>query len=201
MLGALITLGGIGNFIGAWSSEKLVERFPLGKVLIGTHVLAGSMWLLIPMAHGPWYMAASFLGASQLFGDIAYPIYDIHELTLRQSVTPTRSAGPRERKHADAVQGLLAAGRDRRRPHRAALWRPIHLDAGCAGDFRVVAMADVFAGAGIERTCAQIVAQGCRRVCGRPAGCPPGIGKKPQLPAKGRRGHALPALPSATETS
>jgi len=53
-------------------------------VLIGTHVLAGSRWLLIPMAHGPWYMAASFLGASQLFGDMAYPIYGIHELTLRQ---------------------------------------------------------------------------------------------------------------------
>ena len=93
VLGVLITLGGIGNFIGAWSSEKLVERFPLGKVLIGTHVLAGSMWLLIPMAHGPWYMAASFLGASQLFGDMAYPIYDIHELTLRQSVTPPEVLG------------------------------------------------------------------------------------------------------------
>ena len=93
VIGVLITLGGIGNLVGAWSSDKLVERFPLGKVLIGTHVLAGAMWLLIPMAHGPWYVAAAFLGASQLFGDMAYPIYDIHELTLRQSVTPPEVLG------------------------------------------------------------------------------------------------------------
>jgi hypothetical protein len=56
-------------------------------------VLAGSRWLLIPMAHGPWYMAASFLGASQLFGDMVYPIYGIHELTLRRSVTPPEVLG------------------------------------------------------------------------------------------------------------
>jgi predicted MFS family arabinose efflux permease len=93
VVGVLITLGGLGNFVGAWTSEKLVERFALGKVLIGTHVLAGFMWLLIPMAHGPWYVAAAFLGASQLFGDMAYPIYDIHELTLRQSVTPPEVLG------------------------------------------------------------------------------------------------------------
>jgi predicted MFS family arabinose efflux permease len=93
VVGVVITLGGLGNFVGAWTSEKLVERFALGKVLIGTHVLAGFMWLLIPMAHGPWYVAAAFLGASQLFGDMAYPIYDIHELTLRQSVTPPEVLG------------------------------------------------------------------------------------------------------------
>jgi predicted MFS family arabinose efflux permease len=93
VLGVLITLGGIGNFIGAWSSEKLVERFPLGNLFIGSHVLAGLMWLLIPLAHGPWYVAAAFLGASQLFGDMAYPVYDIHELTLRQSVTPPEVLG------------------------------------------------------------------------------------------------------------
>ena len=89
----LITLGGIGYFIGAWSSEKLVERFPLGKLFIASHVLAGSCWLLIPMAHGPWYVAAAFLGASQFFGDMAYPVYDIHALTLRQSVTPPEVLG------------------------------------------------------------------------------------------------------------
>ncbi|MBZ5592147.1 MAG: MFS transporter [Acidobacteriia bacterium] len=93
VLGVLITLGGFGNFFGAWISERIVERFPLGKVMIGTHVVAGLMWLLIPLAHGPWYVAAAFLGASQLFGDMAYPIYDIHELTLRQSVTPPEVLG------------------------------------------------------------------------------------------------------------
>lgn len=93
VIGVLITLGGIGYFVGAWSSEKLVERFPLGKLFIASHVLAGSCWLLIPMAHGPWYVAAAFLGASQLFGDMAYPVYDIHALTLRQSVTPPEVLG------------------------------------------------------------------------------------------------------------
>jgi MFS family permease len=93
VLGVLITLGGVGNFFGAWMSERIVERFPLGRVMIGSHVVVGFMWLLIPLAHRPWYVAAAFLGTAQLFGDMAYPLYDIHEVTLRQSVTPPAVLG------------------------------------------------------------------------------------------------------------
>ena len=93
VLGVLITLGGVGNFFGAWMSERIVERFPLGRVMIGSHVVVGFMWLLIPLAHQPWYLAAAFLGVAQLFGDAAYPLYDIHEVTLRQSVTPPEVLG------------------------------------------------------------------------------------------------------------
>jgi len=150
VIGVLITLGGIGYFIGAWSSEKLVERFPLGKLFIASHVLAGSCWLLIPMAHGPWYMAAAFLGASQLFGDMAYPVYDIHALTLRQSVTPPEVLGRVNASMQMLVQRLLAGGRDGRRPHRAALWRAIHASARRAGDSRVRVVAGVFTGEGVE---------------------------------------------------
>jgi predicted MFS family arabinose efflux permease len=50
-------------------------------------------WLLIPLARGPWYVAAAFLGAAQLFGDISYPVYNVHELTLRQSIAPPEILG------------------------------------------------------------------------------------------------------------
>jgi predicted MFS family arabinose efflux permease len=93
ILGLLIALGGAGNLFGALISERVVERFGLGRAMIGSHLLVGGMWLLIPLARGEWYVAAAFLGASQLFGDMAYPVYDIHEVTLRQSVTPPEVLG------------------------------------------------------------------------------------------------------------
>jgi predicted MFS family arabinose efflux permease len=93
LLGLIITLGGIGNFFGALISERLVKRFPLGHVLIASTWLSGVTWLLIPLARGPWYVAAAFLGAAQLFGDISYPVYNVHELTLRQSIAPPEILG------------------------------------------------------------------------------------------------------------
>jgi MFS family permease len=110
VLGMLITLGGFGSFTGAWMSDRLVERFTLGKLMIGTHVVAGFMWLLIPLAHGPWYMAAAFLAAQQLFGDMAYPIYDIHELTLRQLVTPPEALGRVNACMQMLFRGMLPVG-------------------------------------------------------------------------------------------
>jgi hypothetical protein len=38
-------------------------------------------------------MAAVYLGAAQLLGDVAFPIYYVHELTLRQQITPPELLG------------------------------------------------------------------------------------------------------------
>ncbi len=55
-------------------------------------LLFGLSMLLIPAARGPLAIAALFLMAAQL-GDGAMVIYEINEISLRQTITPDRLLG------------------------------------------------------------------------------------------------------------
>lgn len=88
VLGIIVTLGGIGAFAGAIFAERIASHFSVGRTMIGAAMASGVISLLIPLAPGPGWMAVACLGAAQLFGDVAYPVYGIHEATLRQSITP-----------------------------------------------------------------------------------------------------------------
>jgi predicted MFS family arabinose efflux permease len=81
-LGIVITLGGIGNLAGALLARRAARHYPVGKVLIAAAVWQGVMALFIPLAAQPGWFAVACLGASQLFGDVAHPVFNINELTL-----------------------------------------------------------------------------------------------------------------------
>jgi predicted MFS family arabinose efflux permease len=93
VLGVVVTLGGIGAFVGAIFAERIARRFSVGRTMIGAAVTSGVLSFLIPLAPGPGWVAVACLGAAQLIGDIAYPVYGIHEATLRQSITPPELLG------------------------------------------------------------------------------------------------------------
>ncbi len=87
ILGALIAVGGTSSMAGALAAPRVVERWGYGNSLIGAIATAGAAALLIPMAHGPRWLAAAFLAAAQ-FGDAIWPVYSINQLGIRQGVTP-----------------------------------------------------------------------------------------------------------------
>jgi predicted MFS family arabinose efflux permease len=91
-LGVIIALGGVSSFIGAVLVERIVARFALGRTLIGATILSGLAALLIPLGEGP-FRGGVCLAASQLFGDIAFPVYNVPELTLRQKIAPPHLLG------------------------------------------------------------------------------------------------------------
>jgi predicted MFS family arabinose efflux permease len=93
-LGVVIMLGGISNLFGSLIAPRILLTFPLGWVLIGSATLPAVALCLIPLAPtNSWLAAAAFLGASQLLGDLGFPIYGIHETTLRQAVAPPELLG------------------------------------------------------------------------------------------------------------
>jgi len=92
-LGIVITLGGIGNLAGALLARRAARHYPVGKVLIAAAVWQGVMALFIPLAAQPGWFAVACLGASQLFGDVAHPVFNINELTLRQKAAPPHMLG------------------------------------------------------------------------------------------------------------
>ena len=92
-LGLVITLGGIGNLIGALVARPAGAHYPVGKVLIVAAVWQGLTSLLMPLASGPGWFSIACFGGAQLFGDVAFPLFNINELTLRQKAAPPHMLG------------------------------------------------------------------------------------------------------------
>lgn len=110
VLGFVIALGGVSNLTGALAAEWLGRRYPVGRILIGASLVSAFSALLIPLARGPWWVAAAVLGAAQLVGDAAYPVYSIHELTLRQRIAPPEMLGRVNAAIEMLFKGLWPAG-------------------------------------------------------------------------------------------
>lgn len=110
-IGGVVMLGGMSNLCGSLLAPRLLLTFPLGPLLIGSALLPGLAACLIPLAPSSsvWWGAA-FLGASQLIGDLGFPVFGVHELTLRQSVTPPALLGRVNAGMQMLMKGLLPAG-------------------------------------------------------------------------------------------
>ncbi|MEW5985918.1 MAG: MFS transporter [Chloroflexota bacterium] len=104
-LGLTIAMGGVGSFLGALLAGRLVSRLGLGVTLVSSLLLLALSAFLIPLARGPLVAAVTLMMAAQLFGDCFRAIYFIHEVSLRQAVTPDAFLG-----RAHATLKLLVAG-------------------------------------------------------------------------------------------
>jgi predicted MFS family arabinose efflux permease len=87
-LGVAIAFGGVGAMVGATVGPRIGRSLGLGSTLIAATALVVCSQTLIVLAHGPVAMAATFLVIQQLLGDTGFATFNIHEIALRQSVTP-----------------------------------------------------------------------------------------------------------------
>src|SRR6185295_3144793 len=86
IFGILIALGGVGASIGALFAQRIVRRVSLAATILVTSFFHGFTALFVPLASvAPAAGAVALLAAQQLFGDSAFAVYSIHELTLRQT--------------------------------------------------------------------------------------------------------------------
>jgi len=85
VLGLVIAMGGVGGLIGAAAGPWLARRLGLG-VTAAVGALIGSLSLaLIPLAHGPVAMGATYLIGSQLLSDSFATASVIGLTSLRQT--------------------------------------------------------------------------------------------------------------------
>lgn len=109
-LGATITFGGLGDLAGAFLASRLPRRWRLGNILIGSLVFKSGASMLIPLAGGSPWTAMIMLMIAQLFGDGARTIYDIHAVSLRQTITPDHVLGRVNASLQFAIAGLGPMG-------------------------------------------------------------------------------------------
>jgi MFS family permease len=86
-------VGGISSFLGAALATRVTRRLGIGRAMIAGLLLSGCATLLIPLAQGATLAAALLLIAQQLFGDGAYTVYEINQVSLRQSIVAGRRLG------------------------------------------------------------------------------------------------------------
>jgi MFS family permease len=92
LLGTVIAAGGVFALLGALFAERIVRRLTYGPAAVGSAIYLGISCLLIPLAHGSVALCTAFLLAAQL-GDFGWPVANITEISLRQSVTPAHLLG------------------------------------------------------------------------------------------------------------
>jgi predicted MFS family arabinose efflux permease len=104
-LGIIIALGGVGALLGSVLAPRIVARFGLGATFLGTSIVHGATTFFMPLAGVMPALAVPFLMVPQLFGDMAFMVYMINEISVRQTVAPEQVLG-----RVNAGMQLLARG-------------------------------------------------------------------------------------------
>ena len=87
VLGMVFAVGGVSSVIGATLATPISRRIGVGPTIIFSFLVFSVAVLFIPLARGPLIVALTLLAAHQLLGDGFAAIYDINEVSLRQSIT------------------------------------------------------------------------------------------------------------------
>jgi predicted MFS family arabinose efflux permease len=109
VLSLVIAVGGASSVFGALAAERLIRRIGVGQSLICAALMTGTASLLPPLAHGPVALCAIILAVAQL-GDMAWSVYEIGELTLRQAVAPNHLLGRVNSAMHVTFRGVLPLG-------------------------------------------------------------------------------------------
>jgi predicted MFS family arabinose efflux permease len=88
ILGMIWALGGAGSLVGAVAAGPVTARLGTTRALWLGALVSGLGVLMVPAAHGAGIGAGLLLIANQLLTDPAYTIYEINQVSLRQSLSP-----------------------------------------------------------------------------------------------------------------
>jgi MFS family permease len=94
VLGVVAGVGGFSSFIGAVVAARATRRWGIGPVAIGAMVLSAIGNAFIPLAPaGLPLLAVGCLVVQQLVADSAVTVYDITEVSVRQTMVRDRALG------------------------------------------------------------------------------------------------------------
>jgi len=93
-LGVIAGIGGFSSFVGAVAAARATRRWGIGPVAIGAMILAAVGNAFIPLAPaGLPLVAIGCLVMQQLVADAAATVYDITEVSVRQTLVRDRALG------------------------------------------------------------------------------------------------------------
>jgi hypothetical protein len=92
-LGLIFGVGGLSSLFGAWLVARERSNAMLGPSLVLSLFVRGLGQVFMPLASSVSGTSVAFLVGNQVVTDPAWTYYEIHEVSLRQSVTPDEALG------------------------------------------------------------------------------------------------------------
>jgi MFS family permease len=93
VVGLIAAMGGFSAFIGAVVAGPAARRLGYGRTLIAALACSAVGNLLIPLAPGATLVGVACLVGQQLLADSALVVFEIGDVTIRQTIVPERLLG------------------------------------------------------------------------------------------------------------
>lgn len=110
LLGIVFAIGSLGFLGGAIVTTRIAQHIGLGGSIIAGVVLAAAGNLIVPMAGGPLIIAVTTLVLAIFLSGFGGVIYNINQVSLRQSITPDHLLGRMNASMRFMVWGVLPLG-------------------------------------------------------------------------------------------
>lgn len=110
VLGMIFAVGGVSSLIGALVAGRAAGALGIGPAMAAGVLFMGLSMLLVPAAQGATLVAAALLLGQQITGDGMFTVFQVNEMSLRQSVTDDRMLGRVNAFMGIMEQGFLLAG-------------------------------------------------------------------------------------------
>jgi MFS family permease len=108
VVGVIFGAGAVGGLIGALSASWIARHIGLGPTLFATIVAGGLSAILIPLAQLGF--AVPLLLAASVVGSFCNPVYNINQVSLRQTITPDRVQGRMNATVRTLIWGTMPVG-------------------------------------------------------------------------------------------
>ncbi len=92
-IGAVYGLGAVGGLVGAVVANRITQSLGLGRTLFLSIAVVAGAGFLVPLAPQEFFVGMGFLILSQALTGGGSVIYNINQVSLRQSLTPDRLLG------------------------------------------------------------------------------------------------------------
>ena len=108
-LGVIFAVGGVSSLVGALLARRL-GRLGVGAVMTAMLLVAAIGQGVLVLAVGAGAVSVAILVAQQLVTDSALTVYDIHQTSLRQAITPEHMLGRITASSQTLATGAMLAG-------------------------------------------------------------------------------------------
>ncbi len=110
LIGLVLAAAAPGALLASLVVEKFTRRIGLGPTIVGGILLGGASRVLILFANGPLLLSLGLLILSGFLGGFGNVVYDVNQVSLRQSITPDRLLGRMNASMRFLVWGTLPLG-------------------------------------------------------------------------------------------
>jgi MFS family permease len=92
VIGLAFTIGNVGALVAAFTSGPISARLGVGRTIVTSSIIGGPMFLVVAFApHGN--AALAVIGPAVAVGSFTNVIYNVTQVSLRQTITPERIQG------------------------------------------------------------------------------------------------------------